>query len=67
MQALIELIGSLFHFIGSIIDSIIWLVQLTPTLLSSLAGAYAYTPDFIKPFVVYSVSVIACFAIIRLI
>lgn len=67
MQAIIDFFTSVIHFWSSMVESIIWLVTSIPNLLTSLAGAYAYTPDFIKPFVVYSVSLIAVFAIIRLI
>lgn len=67
MQAIITFFETIIGFIGTIVDSVFWLVQIIPTYIGYLASAATYMPPFIAAFIHLSISLTALFAIIRLI
>lgn len=67
LSGIFDMISGFFSFIGSIISSIIWLIEVGSQSLAAITTSYWYAPDFLVPFMMISMALTAVFALIRLI
>lgn len=67
ISSIFDYITGFFEFIGSMFESIVWLITIIPQIESSYSATFAYAPDFLFPFLTISISLTVIFAVIRLI
>lgn len=63
---IIDILVSLVQLLVTTITSVIWLVTNLPQLVAGITAGFAYTPDFLFPFLTVSVSLLVVFAVIRM-
>ncbi len=64
--SIIDILVSLVQLLITLVDSVLWFVTNLPQLVSGITASFAYTPSFLMPFLMASVSLMVVFAIIRL-
>lgn len=67
MDAIIGFIQMIADFVGTLIDSVVFLVSFLPQNAAVITAGFAYLPPFLVPFMTLSLAATLLFAVIRLI
>lgn len=63
---ILDIIMSVVQLFVTTISSVFWLVTNLPQLLAGITASFAYTPDFLFPFLSSSVALLVVFMIMRM-
>ena len=66
LLGLVDIILALIQLLVTTLHSATWLVMNLPQLVAGVTAGFAYTPDFLFPFLSASVSLLVVFAVIRM-
>lgn len=66
LVGILDIIISLVQLFVTTISSIFWLVTNLPQLVAGITASFAYTPDFLFPFLSSSVALLVVFMIMRM-
>lgn len=66
MQSVLDSLSAIIDFFSMTFRSLVQLIELLPDLFVGVIDTFAWSPDFVLPFLTISVSVTMLFAVLKL-
>lgn len=67
MGAIIDFFKTLFNFISTLLEGIVWAISNIPTMADSFISVFAYAPPFLSVFLTLCLTVTITYAVLKLI
>lgn len=67
MGAIIDFFKTLFDFVTTLLDGVIWAITNIPTMANSFIAVFAYAPPFLSVFLTLCLTVTITYAVLKLI
>lgn len=66
ISAIFDFFKTIFTFIGTLIDGIVWAITSIPSFAEAFTGIFAYSPPFLTVFLTVSLTVTVTYAVFKL-
>lgn len=67
MGAIIDFFKTLFDFVTTLLDGVIWAITNIPTMANSFISVFAYAPPFLSVFLTLCLTVTITYAVLKLV
>lgn len=66
MSTIIDFLKTIFNFLGTLIDGILWAITSIPSMANSFIGVFAYAPPFLSMFLTVCLTLTITYAVIKM-
>lgn len=66
MGAIIDFFKTLFDFVTTLLDGVVWAITNIPTMSNSFISVFAYAPPFLSVFLTLCLTITITYAVLKL-
>lgn len=66
MSAIIDFFKTIFNFIGTLIDGVIWAITSIPNMANAFISVFAYAPPFLSMFLTVCLTLTITYAVLKM-
>lgn len=66
MSAIIDFFKTLFNFIGTLFDGVLWAITSIPSMANTFLSVFAYAPPFLSLFLTLCLTLTITYAVLKL-
>lgn len=66
MGAIIDFFKTLFDFVTTLLDGVVWAITNIPTMANSFISVFAYAPPFLSVFLTLCLTITITYAVLKL-
>ena len=66
MGAIIDFFKTLFDFVTTLLDGVVWAITNIPTMANSFVSVFAYAPPFLSVFLTLCLTITITYAVLKL-